>query len=74
VITPESVNVGPTEVFGTFGTVGAVGEDRGSLPHALITSNIHSPAARRMMASISLFSDERIWCRFPNITLDELFL
>jgi hypothetical protein len=41
VITPESVNVGPTGVLGTVGTVGDVGRDRGSSPHALITSDRH---------------------------------
>lgn len=54
-ITPESVNVGATGELGTVGTVGAVGRDRGS-SHALITSNRHSPVARRVTASISLIS------------------
>lgn len=52
-ITPESVKVGPTGP-GTFGTVGAVGRDTGSSPHALIASNRHSPAAPRMIASMTL--------------------
>jgi hypothetical protein len=56
VITPESVNVGPTGVLGTVGTVGDVGRDRGSSPHALITSNRHSPAARHMMPGQAAFN------------------
>jgi hypothetical protein len=41
-------------VLGTFGTVGAVGRDRGSTPHALIASNRPSPDAHRIVASMSL--------------------